>query len=370
MNESFLFDMYKRSVAQAQKAKEAGDYKRASLHYLTAAEHMRTLADATAEGELKKSRLIKAENALNASKAVLNPKGEKRTVDQDNGKDNTEEPLPTLIELAKADKSITFNDVIGLEDAKTAIFRMLINPMKNPETYAKYGLKAGGNILLEGPPGTGKTTFAKAAASEIQMPFVSVNCNALVDSYIGKTGKNIDRMFDELRALVKKEKTGVTVFFDEFDAIAKSRKSDDKTAAEAVPTLIRQLDGFDTDNSNIVIIAATNVKDIIDKAVLSRFSKSVHIPLPNLSDRKAIFLSKLHRRRISEEDLVKIDLDELGVLSEGLSGRDIDHSVTELANRLAERDSNSVSTELDIHAVIKGAVLQLINSKKIRPSDI
>ena len=212
--------------------------------------------------------------------------------------------------------------------------------------------------MLEGPPGTGKTTFAKAAACEIRLPFVIANCSALVDCLIGNTAKNIDKLFGEMRRLVRNRKTAAILFCDEFDEIAKSRGGDSKTADEAVPALIRQLDGFNTDNANIVVIAATNRKDTLDKAVLSRFTKSIFIPLPSRDDRKRIFAAKL--KRIDAADYAAVDFDLLADHSEGMSGRDITHVCSEFVNVLAERDAGITK----INGALNDVLMQFIGEKR------
>ena len=115
---------------------------------------------------------------------------------------------------ADPNEKISFDDIIGLADAKAAIHRILIDPLKSPEIYGRYGIKAGGFILLEGPPGTGKTTFAKAAASELEVPFAEIDSNSLINSYIGETGKNIDKLFSSARTYAKNCGKPVVMFLD------------------------------------------------------------------------------------------------------------------------------------------------------------
>ena len=338
-NQALLYDTYTDYYNRAMRAKNAGENDKARKYFLLAAETLRDLAQVS-EGELKKSRyrtvkkLIAAAESL-APQARVARSGADRSDKAARAPDDPTDEYE--LDIASPNEKVSFDDIIGLQNAKTAIRRMLIHPLNNPQAYIKYGLKPGGNILLEGPPGTGKTTFAKAAACEIRLPFVVANCSALVDCLIGNTAKNIDKLFGEVRRLVRNRKTAAIVFCDEFDEIARSRGGDSKTADEAVPALIRQLDGFNTDNANIVVIAATNRKDTLDKAVLSRFTKSIFIPLPTRDDRKKIFAAKL--RRIDAEDCAVIDFDALADESEGMSGRDITHVCGEFVNVLAERDA-------------------------------
>ena len=169
------------------------------------------------------------------------------------------------------------------------------------------------------------------------MPFAEVDSNALIDSFIGKTGKNIDGMFAEARALASKNGTPVVLFLDEIDYLAQKRGGENKTAAEAVPTLIKQMDGFSTGSDDIVLIAATNIKASLDSAVLSRFRNVIHIPLPTESEREKLFALKL--RRVGKADLDGIDLAAAARRSDGFSGRDISQVSLDLLNALAARDA-------------------------------
>ncbi len=212
-----------------------------------------------------------------------------------------------------------FESVIGLDEAKEAVTEYVINPIKYPDAY-NYDFLSSKCILLEGPPGTGKTTFAKAVAKEIEQPFALVNVASLINCYVGETGKTIDRVFDSLRAYVEENNCGITVFFDEFDEIAKSRSGDDKASQTAVPALLRNLDGV-KENKNFLILANTNCKESLDAGILSRFRRKIYIPLPDLNMRIRFFRDKLSQ--LEPEYFGKLDLQQLGERSEGLSGRAI-----------------------------------------------
>ena len=328
--------MFDAAYKAATEANARGDIATAKRMFLRAAELMESIAKksepqlaATRAERAKKLRFI-ADNLTAAVPA------------SENGTSVDETHVGGFLNIAAPTDKISFDDIIGLESAKTAINKLLIYPLKNPQAYAKYGIKAGGFILLEGPPGTGKTTFAKAAAGELSVPFAEVNANALVDSYIGKTGKNIDSLFVDARALAKKNGTPVVLFIDEIDYLAQKRGGENKTAAEAVPALIKQMDGFSTNSDDLVLIAATNIKESLDSAILSRFRNVIHIDLPNEAERAAMFAAKL--KRIDAADLSELDLAQAAALTEGFSGRDISQISLDLMNALAARDAGIDTT--------------------------
>lgn len=331
----FELDMFDTAYNNAVKAKKSGNVKAAKAYFMQAAEIMERVAK-NSDGALAATRAERAEKlkfiAENLTEEVCASEEAHSA-----SKAASEATSPSFFAPAKPVNAVTFDDIIGLEQAKAAIHRVLIDPLKNPAAFKKYGIKAGGFILLEGPPGTGKTTFAKAAAHELGVPFAEVNANALVDSYIGKTGKNIDKLFDEARAASKKASTPVVMFLDELDFLAQKRGGENKTAAEAVPTLIKQMDGFSTDAEDLVLIAATNIKETLDPAVLSRFGNIINIPLPTEEERALMFKAKLGV--LDKADFDGIDFSAAARASHGFSGRDITKVAEELKNSLAARDA-------------------------------
>lgn len=376
MNIDFILAAAETFYTKAKRAEEEGKLSFARENYRLAAAKYRAAAEALPERRGHYTALAlecerRAAGAAAPAPAPAKPDKKPRPAPSGQGEQEGEKKPARAdgsapeysgydLNFKSPNEKVSFDDIIGLDSAKTAIHRKLIYPLLHPEAYRKYHIKPGGNILLEGPPGTGKTTFAKAAACEVDLPFVVVDCNALVDCYIGNTGKNIDKMFEEVRRFVREQKTAVLLFCDEFDAIAKARTSDDKTAAEAVPTLIRQLDGFDTDNANIVILAATNLKTAIDPAILSRFGNSIYIPLPDEDARRKIFASKLEKWGVSAEDIASLDLFAAASCSEGMSGRDINSIVGDLSGVLAERDGGITPLTEPLQDVL----LRLIDQKR------
>ena len=331
-----LYESFNRAYERGISARDNGDTLSARRYLLTAADALNKLANESF-GATRAQRKSQVRRILDAVERL-----------------EADEPRQTFkaatspVSPSKPKDGIRFDDIIGLESAKKAIFRMIINPLKSPEVYRKYKLEPGGNVLLEGAPGTGKTSFARAVATELDVPFISVDTNSLIDSYIGKTGKNIDKLFESARSLIRQKKTPAVLFLDEFDAIAAKRGGDNKTADEAVPTLIRQMDGFDTDNSGLVILASTNLKENLDSAVLSRFRNKIHIPLPDLEDREKLLRLKL--AKLAPSDSESLDFAAAARNSEGFSGRDLNWVCEEVKNFLAERDSGLIAADSDVNA--------------------
>ncbi len=316
---------------KAMEAYSANEYASAASHLRDGAYYLRQAAQAEgAEGQANFARAEKFERlaemlsqkALSVKKATetSSPTFQRAVGSGMEQQGNDEEEQNEFFTFIPAEKiSVSFNDVIGLEDAKHAVTEYVINPILYPEAY-NYNFLNNKGILLEGPPGTGKSTFAKAVSREVKQPFALINVAQLVNCYVGETGKNIDKVFAYLREYTEKHDCGATIFFDEFDEIAKRRGGDDKAAEAAVPALLRNLDGFLSDN-RFLIIANTNCMRALDPAILDRFRRKIYIPLPDLDSRYRLFLSKTaDMEREYRED---IDWQRAAELSEGLSGRTI-----------------------------------------------
>ena len=322
---SLKLDMFKEAYDSAVAAFNNGQAERARTLFRRAADLMDEIASSS-EPALSAKRRERAEKLRYLAENLTSTNSSSMSAGEQ-----------TFLHADKPTERVSFNDIIGLDDAKAAIRRLLIDPLKNPEAYKKYGLKAGGYILLEGPSGTGKTTFAKATASELDVPFYNINANELVDSYIGKTGKNIDKLFDSARAAAKAAGKPIVIFIDEIDYLAQKRGGENKTAGEAVPTLIKQMDGFASDSTDLVLIAATNISSSLDPAILSRFRNVINIPLPNAAERERILESKL--KMLDKADFEAIDFTRVAVKTEGKSGRDMSRIALELKSALASRDA-------------------------------
>ena len=245
------------------------------------------------------------------------------------------------------DKKITFQDVAGLEGAKEEV-QEIVDFLKNPEKYTSLGGKIPKGALLVGPPGTGKTLLAKAVAGEAQVPFFSLSGSDFVEMFVGVGASRVRDLFRQA-----KEKSPSIIFIDEIDAIGRARGKNNLTNANderenTLNQLLTEMDGFGT-NTNVIVLAATNRADILDKALLraGRFDRQIYVDLPDLNERKEIF--KVHLRPITvTEDL---DVEFLAKQTPGFSGADIANVCNEAALIAARRGKTSVDKQDFLDAV-------------------
>ncbi|MFM7728623.1 MAG: ATP-dependent metallopeptidase FtsH/Yme1/Tma family protein, partial [Flavobacteriales bacterium] len=215
--------------------------------------------------------------------------------------------------------AVTFNDVAGLEGAKQEV-QEIVDFLKNPKKYTELGAKIPKGALLVGPPGTGKTLLAKAVAGEAQVPFFSLSGSDFVEMFVGVGASRVRDLFRQA-----KEKAPSIIFIDEIDAIGRARSksinfgSNDERE-NTLNQLLTEMDGFGT-NSGVIVIAATNRADILDRALLrpGRFDRQIYVELPDLNGRKAIFQVHLKPLKINDT----LDIDFLARQTPGFSGADI-----------------------------------------------
>ncbi len=235
----------------------------------------------------------------------------------------------------------TFNDVAGLKEAKVEI-KEIVDFLKNPGTYTKLGAKIPKGVLLVGPPGTGKTLMARAVAGEAQVPFFSLSGSEFVEMFVGVGASRVRDLFKKA-----KESAPSIIFIDEIDAVGRTRDKANafRTNDERESTLnqlLTELDGFGV-NTGVIVLAATNRADVLDKALLrpGRFDRHIFLELPNKEERKEIFL--VHLRPIKKAQ--DVDLEILASLSPGFSGADIANICNEAALIAARKKKNEVSQE-------------------------
>ncbi len=242
---------------------------------------------------------------------------------------------------------VTFMDVAGLESAKTEL-QEIVDFLKNPAKYTALGAKIPKGVLLVGPPGTGKTLLAKAIAGEAKVPFFSISGSEFVEMFVGVGASRVRDLFAQA-----KEKAPCIIFIDEIDAIGRSRSKNISTGANderesTLNQLLTEMDGFAV-NSGVIVLAATNRQDILDKALLrpGRFDRHIYIDMPDLKDREQIF--KVHLKKIKIDNTV--DVEFLAKQTPGFSGADIANICNEAALIAARKGKKIVSKEDFIDAV-------------------
>lgn len=234
--------------------------------------------------------------------------------------------------------STTFKDVAGLSEAKQEI-EEIVSFLKSPEKYTKLGGKIPKGALLVGPPGTGKTLLAKAVAGEANVPFFSMSGSDFVEMFVGVGASRVRDLFKQA-----KEKSPCIVFIDEIDAIGRARGKNPNMGSNderenTLNQLLTEMDGFDT-NSGVIILAATNRADILDRALMraGRFDRQIHVELPDLNERREIFQVHLRPLKIDTE----IDKEFLAKQTPGFSGADIANVCNEAALIAARNDHSAV----------------------------
>ena len=242
---------------------------------------------------------------------------------------------------------ITFKDVAGQEGAKQEV-EEIVEFLKNPQKYTDLGGKIPKGALLVGPPGTGKTLLAKAVAGEAGVPFFSMSGSDFVEMFVGVGASRVRDLFRQA-----KEKAPCIIFIDEIDAVGRARSKNPAMGGNderenTLNQLLTEMDGFGT-NSGVIILAATNRVDMLDSALLraGRFDREIHVDLPGLNERKAIFL--VHLKPIKIDDTVDVDL--LARQTPGFSGADIANVCNEAALIAARHDKKAVCKQDFLDAV-------------------
>ncbi|MCM1035744.1 MAG: ATP-dependent zinc metalloprotease FtsH [Bacteroides sp.] len=251
-----------------------------------------------------------------------------------------------LFDKNNADK-VTFKDVAGLSEAKTEI-EEIVEFLKNPKRYTDLGGKIPKGALLVGPPGTGKTLLAKAVAGEANVPFFSMSGSDFVEMFVGVGASRVRDLFRQA-----KEKAPCIVFIDEIDAVGRARGRNANMGSNderenTLNQLLTEMDGFGS-NSGVIILAATNRADILDKALMraGRFDRQIYVDLPDLPDRVAIF--KVHLRNIKIDG--DLDIELLARQTPGFSGADIANVCNEAA-LIAARHNKPAVTREDFSAAV------------------
>jgi cell division protease FtsH len=247
----------------------------------------------------------------------------------------------------KTDIKTTFKDVAGLEGAKEEI-QEIVEFLKNPEKYTNLGGKIPKGALLVGPPGTGKTLLAKAVAGEAQVPFFSLSGSDFVEMFVGVGASRVRDLFKQA-----KEKSPAIIFIDEIDAVGRARGKSNMSGGNderenTLNQLLTEMDGFGT-NSNVIVLAATNRADVLDKALMraGRFDRQIFVDLPDIRERAEIF--QVHLKPIKKVE--GLDLDFLAKQTPGFSGADIANVCNEAALIAARNNKSAVDRQDFLDAV-------------------
>ncbi len=247
----------------------------------------------------------------------------------------------------KTDTRTSFKDVAGLEGAKEEI-EEIVEFLKNPDKYTSLGGKIPKGALLVGPPGTGKTLLAKAVAGEAKVPFFSLSGSDFVEMFVGVGASRVRDLFKQA-----KDKSPAIIFIDEIDAIGRARGKNNFTGSNderenTLNQLLTEMDGFGT-NTNVIVLAATNRADVLDKALMraGRFDRQIYVDLPDVRERKEIF--EVHLRPIKTSET--LDLDFLAKQTPGFSGADIANVCNEAALIAARKEQKAVNKQDFLDAV-------------------
>jgi len=247
----------------------------------------------------------------------------------------------------KTDVKTSFKDVAGLEGAKEEV-QEIVDFLKNPDKYTSLGGKIPKGALLVGPPGTGKTLLAKAVAGEAKVPFFSLSGSDFVEMFVGVGASRVRDLFKQA-----KDKSPAIIFIDEIDAIGRARGKNNFSGSNderenTLNQLLTEMDGFGT-NTNVIVLAATNRADVLDKALMraGRFDRQIYVDLPDVRERKEIF--EVHLRPIKKDE--NLDTDFLSKQTPGFSGADIANVCNEAALIAARNGKKSVGKQDFLDAV-------------------
>jgi len=333
----------------ARAAEASGDSARAQAYRL-AASALGSPAPAPAQAPPPKSiaRKVAPQGESEEEEDTPEPEGEVaarpalRLVSDDDAED--------------APPQITFRDVGGMEELKARLERSFLGPLRDPETYRRFGKRIGGGLVLYGPPGCGKTFLARALAGEIGARFTEVGLSQVLDMWLGESEKHIHEIFENAR-----RRAPTVLFFDEVDALGQRRTQLRGAAGRnLVNQLLAEMDGFAARNDGVFLLGATNHPWDLDPALRrpGRFDRMVFVPPPDVEGRRRILELKLEGRPVA----AGIDLAKVAKLTDGYSGADLD-AVVESATELAIEATQKSGKEHPIDDALLGRA-----AKDVRPS--
>ncbi|HVT90063.1 MAG TPA: ATP-binding protein [Tepidisphaeraceae bacterium] len=320
------WDTFEHFKQRGLDARRAGQWDSARVYLLEAARAMVELSKQTTDQQLQEARTATSSRLLELARDCESEKNTKRKPfsarppSGDASLPESDDKSDTKNWIVREKPTIRFEDVAGLDDVKEDIRLRMLYPFEHPQLAEKFGISAGGGILLYGPPGTGKTMLAKATAGEIDATFFRVSPADLLSKWFGQAEQNIQELFNAAAA----ERRSI-IFIDEIESLVPARRDEGSSAMQrVVPQILQGMEGFDKKNgSPILFMGTTNVPWQLDPAVLrpGRFDEKVYIPLPDLPARRKILDIYLAHRPVAED----VDFDKLAIALEGFSGADIKH---------------------------------------------
>jgi transitional endoplasmic reticulum ATPase len=321
---SVNWDTFERYKQKGLDARRAGQWDSARIYLLEAARAMVELSKQAQGEELIQARRDTAQRLLELARDCDDAKKNNRKSQLPNRKSAPESSSESEGGsdahdwIVREKPSLRFDDVAGLDDVKEDIRLKMLYPFEHPELAQKFGINAGGGVLLYGPPGTGKTMLAKATAGEIDATFFRISPADILSKWVGEAEQNIEKLFDAAMA-----ETRAIIFIDEIEALVPARRDEGSSVMQrVVPQILQGMEGFDKKNVNpILFMGATNVPWQLDPAVLrpGRFDEKVYIPLPDLAARRKMLDIYLAKRPVDD----RVNFDALAQELDGYSGADI-----------------------------------------------
>jgi transitional endoplasmic reticulum ATPase len=323
---SVSWDTFERYKQKGLDARRAGQWDSARIYLLEAARSMVELSKQAHGEDLIQARRDTAQRLLELARDCEEAKKENRKQPSFSARPRGGAESSSESEgsgdahdwIVKEKPSLRFDDVAGLDDVKEDIRLKMLYPFEHPELAEKFGIRAGGGVLLFGPPGTGKTMLAKATAGEIDATFFKISPADVLSKWVGEAEQNIKKLFD---AAVNEPRA--IIFIDEIEALVPARRDEGSSVMQrVVPQILQGMEGFDKKNvSPVLFMGATNVPWQLDPAVLrpGRFDEKVYIPLPDLPARRKMLDIYLSKRPVADD----VSFDALAHKLDGYSGADI-----------------------------------------------
>lgn len=357
------FDNFDRYRQKGLDARRAGQWEPARIYFLEAARSVLELSKQAATPDLKEARRQMAQRLLELARDCSDAAAERRPRNatsrrgQAQGSAEGGSSANATDWMLKEKPSVRFTDVAGLEDVKEEIRLKMIYPFTHPELAERFGISAGGGVLLYGPPGTGKTLLARATAGEIDAAFFTVSAADVLSKWVGEAEQNIKKLFDAATSEPRS-----IIFIDEIESLVPARRDEGSSVMQrVVPQILQGMEGFGKKKGQAVLfMGATNLPWQLDPAVLrpGRFDEKVYIPLPDEPARLRMLELYLAHRPIAAD----VELAALASRLAGYSGADIRH-LCDRAAMIPFMQSVATGQESDITPAMIDSVLS-----DIRPS--